>query len=160
MLGILSKERHILGVDYDGDKIDIAQNAFLRQHCNAEFLCADMREVCIPSSDAILFNDSLHYIDAESQKEVLKKAVASLNRGGMIIVRDGDAGQTKKHEKIKMTELWSTQIVKFNKTTTNLTFVSEEWMRDFATANGVDIRIHRCDKDSSETLYILTKLCV
>ena len=45
-----------------------------------------------------------------------------------------------------------------NKTTAKLTFVGEDWMREFAVKNGVEIKTHRCDKYSSETLYILTKL--
>ena len=116
-----------------------------------------MRDVEIPQSDAILFNDSLHYVDTTTQAEVLSRAIASLNKGGMIIIRDGDAIQAEKHERIKTTELWSTQIIKFNKTSTELTFVGKDWMREFAIQNGVDIKIHRCDKYSSETLYILTQ---
>lgn len=158
MLGILSPERSIVGVDYDNEKIELANNSFLCKRANVKFLCADMRTVEIPHSDAILFNDSLHYVDAATQKEILLRAVASLNRDGMVIVRDGDLGQIDKHKKIKMTELWSTRILKFNKTTADLTFVSEEWMRELAAANDLDIKIHRCDKDSSETLYILTRL--
>ena len=158
MLGLLSPERVVCGIDYDEEKIEIAKHSFLSKRCNVKFQCADMRKVEIPLSDAILFNDSLHYVDANSQKEILKNAVSSLKTGGMIIVRDGDAGQTEKHEKIKTTEVWSTQIIKFNKTTDELTFVSEHWMKEFAQLNELDIKIRRCDKDSSETLYILTRL--
>jgi chemotaxis methyl-accepting protein methylase len=85
-------------------------------------LCADSRTVDIPKADAILFNDSLHYVDMESQRSILLRSVASLNDGGMILVRDGDV-----------------------------------WMRDFAEENNLKIKIHNCDKGSSETLYILTK---
>jgi SAM-dependent methyltransferase len=158
MLGLLSPDREVLGVDYDEDKIEVAKHAFLSKKCNVRFLCADMREVDIPLSDAILFNDSLHYVDAEAQQEILKRAASRLNSGGMLIVRDGDAGQADKHEKIKTTELWSTRIIKFNKTTAELTFVSESWMREFAQQNSLDIKIRRCDRDSSETLYILTRM--
>lgn len=158
MLGLLSPDRRVLGIDYDDEKIELANHSFLTKRCNVKFMCGDMREVDIPMSDAILFNDSLHYVDAEAQRAILRRAVDSLNEGGMIIVRDGDASQTVKHEKIKRTELWSTQIVKFNKTTSDLTFVSEHWMREFAQQNGLDIVIRRCDKDSSETLYILKRL--
>ena len=158
MLGLLSPDRSVLGVDYDKEKIEVAKHSFLKKKCpNINFLCADMREVEIPLSDAILFNDSLHYVDAETQMHTLKRAVASLNKGGVIVVRDGDASQTEGHEKIKNTEVWSTQILKFNKTTTELTFVSEQWMKGFAHENGMSIKIRKCDKDSSETLYILTK---
>jgi hypothetical protein len=116
-----------------------------------------MRLFDIPQSDAILFNDSLHYVDATAQQQILRKAALSLNTGGIIVVRDGDASQTEGHEKIKSTEVWSTEIMKFNKTTEELTFVSANWMKEFAENNGLDIKVRRCDKDSSETLYILTK---
>lgn len=159
MLGILSSDRKVIGIDYDNDKIEIARHSFLSKKTNVNFICADMRNVEIPQSDVVFFNDSLHYIDANEQKNVLSKAVVSLNSGGMIIVRDGDINQAEKHEKIKTTELWSTKIIKFNKTTTELTFIGADWMQEFAMKNNLDIRIRRCDKDSSETLYILTKVC-
>lgn len=157
MLALLSSERTVLGIDYDSEKIEECNHSFLCKNGNVKFLCADSRTVDIPKSDAILFNDSLHYVDENSQRNILLRSLASLNEGGMILVRDGDASQTEKHEKIKQTEVWSTRIIKFNKTTTELTFVSEKWMRDFAVENHLQIKIHKCDKDSSETLYILTR---
>ena len=157
MLAMLSPERTVLGVDYDEDKIELANHSFLCKKADVNFQCADMLTFEIPKSDAILFNDSLHYVVADAQKDILSRAVQSLNDGGMIVVRDGDISQTEKHEKIKATEKWSTEIIKFNKTTVDLTFVSSDWMREFADANGLEIRIRKCDKDSSETLYILTK---
>lgn len=159
MLGMLSDKREVLGMDYDADKIETAQNSFLRKKCNVRFECADMRTFDIPQSDAILFNDSLHYVDSGTQYMVLTRAVASLKPGGAIIVRDGDAGQNEKHEKIKQTEVWSTQILKFNKTSEELTFVNADWMQRFAKENNLDIKIRKCDKSSSETLYILTQNC-
>ncbi len=157
MLSMLAPNRRVTGIDYDSDKIDVAQHAFLRKRCNVRFICADMRSVDIPKSDAILFNDSLHYVDAESQKLILQRAVDSLNDGGMIVVRDGDISKSDSHDKIVQTEVWSTQIIRFNKTSENLTFVSSEWMHDFAKSNNMNIKVRSCDDDSSETLYILTR---
>ena len=158
MLGMLAPEREVVGIDYDADKIDLANCAFLGKRCNVRFVCADMREVEIPQSDAILFNDSLHYVDAESQDQILQRAVASLNDGGMIMVRDGDNSQSAEaHGRIEKTEVWSTRILKFNKVSQALTFVSTEWMQHFAERNNLDINIRSCDKSSSEVLYILTK---
>ena len=159
MLGLLSPDRKILGVDYDQDKIETAQHSFLTKKCNIAFECADMRTFCIPQSDAILFNDSLHYVDPETQYKVLSNAVASLNPNGVIIVRDGDSSKSDKHKKIKQTEVWSTKIIKFNKTSQQLTFVNAEWMQNFANEYNLNIKIRSCDKDSSETLYILTPNC-
>ena len=159
MLSMLSPKRTILGVDYDNDKIETAQHSFLTKICNIRFECADMRNYEIPKSDAILFNDSLHYIDTHTQYLVLSKAVASLNPNGIIIVRDGDSSQKDKHDKIQQTELWSTKILKFNKTSEQLSFVNKAWMSKFAKENNLDIKIRPCDKNSSETLYILTPNC-
>ena len=159
MLGMLSQNRKLLGVDYDQEKIEMAQHSFLAKVCNVRFECADMRIFNIPKSDAILFNDSLHYVDSATQYLVLTKAVASLNPNGVIIVRDGDASQKEKHDKIEQTEVWSTKILKFNKTSEQLSFVNSEWMCRFAEDNNLNIKIRSCDKDSSETLYILSPNC-
>jgi trans-aconitate methyltransferase len=159
MLGMLSPYRKLLGVDYDQEKIEMAKHSFLTKVCNVGFECADMRTFDIPKSDAILFNDSLHYVDSATQYLVLSKAVASLNPNGVIIVRDGDASQREKHDKIKQTEVWSTKILKFNKTSEQLSFVNSAWMCRFAEDNNLNIKIRSCDKNSSETLYILSPNC-
>lgn len=157
MLGLLSPERQILGVDYDNEKIKIAQHSFLSKKTNTSFKCADMRTLDIPNVDVVLFNDSLHYVDIESQRQVLVRAFDALNVGGMVIVRDGDSSIKEGHDKIKQTEVWSTRIIKFNKTSESLCFVSSDWMRAIATENGMNIKVRRCDNASSETLYLLTK---
>ena len=157
MLGLLSSKRTVLGIDYDNDKIEIAQNSFLCKKANVRFQCGDMCKVQIPKSDVILFNDSLHYVDKESQESILERAIGSLTENGFIVVRDGDASRTETHNKIEQTEVWSTKILKFNKTTEQLCFVSAEWMRELAKKNNMSIKVRQCDKDSSETLYILTK---
>lgn len=157
MLGLLSPDRKVLGVDYDNEKIRIAQHSFLSKKTNTRFECADMRTLDLPNVDVILFNDSLHYVDIESQKQILIRAFEALKDGGMVIVRDGDSSIEEGHNKIEQTEVWSTRIIKFNKTSESLCFVSSDWMRTIAAENGMNIKVRRCDNDSSETLYILTK---
>ncbi len=155
MLGILSPNRTILGIDYDKNKIDVANHSFLCKK-NIRFLHDDMRNVEIPNSDAILFNDSLHYVNIETQLSILKRAVASLNKNGIIVVCDGDASN-KGQKKIDRTEIWSTQILGFNKTSQKLEFATSSIMAQFAEQNNLDVTIKRCDCHSSETLYIFRK---
>lgn len=157
MLDLLSPQRKIVGVDYDIKKIEIAQHTFLSKKGNVKFVCADMRTFDFPLSDAILFNDSLHYVDANTQNNILTKALVSLKPHGLIVVKDGDAACEAAHRKTEQTELWSTKIIKFNQTSERLVFVDAQWMHDFAVRNGVAIKVHKCDGNSSETLYILTK---
>ena len=156
MLGTLAPQRKVLGIDYDSDKIELAKHSFL---CNGRitFECADMRELELPYADAFIFNDSLHYVDNEKQFSILSQAVSHLNGNGIILVRDGDASDSQKHAKIENTEKWSTKIVKFNKTTENLSFTDSTKMKEFVKANGLCLQIQKCDRSSSETLYILRK---
>ncbi len=156
MLGLLAPERRIYGIDYDKDKMDLARNCFLCKS-NVSFECGDMRTMEFRQSDVFLFNDSLHYIDWESQKAVLRKALDKLNDNGAIIVRDGDASAGEDHKKIVKTEVWSTRILKFNRTSQELSFATAAGMREFAEENGLKIKTVRCDKDSSETLFYFTK---
>lgn len=157
MLSILSPARRVVAIDYDSNKIDLAQHAFLSNRANIEFQCADMRECEYPLSDAILFNDSLHYVSAEAQHAVLSKAVAHLRPKGIIVVRDGDSSNVRKQKRIDRTELWSTKICKFNKVSQPLSFVSHRWMEDFALQNGLNIRSIPCSARLSATLYILSQ---
>lgn len=159
MLAMLSPERRVVGIDYDSNKVELAQHSFLCKRGNISFLCADMRTVDIPQSDAVLFNDSLHYVDQQSQRDILQRAAESLNAGGVIIVRDGDSSKMATHCKVEQSEVWSTKILKFNKTTAPLYFVDAEWMRQFAADNGLNIKVRPCERSSSQTLYILTKVC-
>ncbi len=75
----------------------------------------------------------------------------------MILVRDGDSSDSQKHAKIENTEKWSTRIIKFNKTTENLAFADSIKMKEFAMANHLNLQIRKCDKESSETLYVFRK---
>ena len=156
MLGILSPARKITGLDYDDDKIRLAQHSFLR-HDNISFQHADMVTYEMPQSDVFLFNDSLHYVNAESQKTVLEHCLEKLNSKGMLIVRDGDASDSQEHEHILETERWSTKITGFNRTTEELTFVSKSWMQQFADDHDLELKVKRCDGKTSETLYIFKK---
>ena len=155
MLANLAPERTIYAIDYDEGKIEVARNSFLGRRTGVQFMCGDMCTIEFPKSDYILFSDSLHYIDSERQKSVLERAIESLNEGGCIVVRDGNASHGHAHNLIELTELWSTKLLKFNKTTTDLCFVSEEWMRRFAVEHNMDIEISQYWRYSSETLYIL-----
>jgi trans-aconitate methyltransferase len=156
MLGILSPERKITGLDYDEEKILLAQHTFLCKG-NISFMHADMVTCEMPQSDVFLFNDSLHYVNAQSQKTVLEHCLEKLNDGGMLIVRDGDASDSPEHEHILETERWSTQIIGFNRTTEELAFVTKDWMQQFAKEHDLELKVRRCDGKTSETLYIFKK---
>ena len=156
MLGTLSSDRKIYGLDYDEEKIILAQHSFLCKE-NISFHHADMVTFEMPQSDVFIFNDSLHYVNAASQKIVLEHCLDRLNDGGMLLVRDGDASDSREHEHILETERWSTKIIGFNRTTEDLTFVNKDWMQLFADEYNLELKVKRCDDKTSETLYIFKK---
>lgn len=156
MLGLLSPERKILGIDYDEDKIEIVNNSFqCKNNANISFIHGNMHTVDFPDSDAFIFNDSLHYVNNIIQEAVLNKCVSKLKKNGLIIIRDGDSSNIN-HSSIEKTELWSTTILKFNKTEGSLQFVPKSWMIEFAQKHNLGLRIEQCDKKTSETIYVLT----
>lgn len=59
----------------------------------AAFTLADMRDADFGTADAVVLLDVLHYVDAEAQENVLRRACAALTPSGALILRVGDAGR-------------------------------------------------------------------
>ena len=156
MLSMLSEDRDILGIDYDEDKIALAQHGWLRnehlqfRHCNA-------LEYPLPESDVFILNDMLHYMSYEHQRTLLLKCADRLRSQGMIIIRDGNSANTSKHRLTRFTELLSTRIFNFNRTTGELHFTTETQLREIAVTCGMNVEIIPNDKYTSNTIYIFRK---
>lgn len=156
MLGILSPKRDIIGIDYDRNKIELANRCFLVTK-NIRFSQGDMQDVILPESDAFIFNDSLHYVDTLCQERILCHCVSKLRPDGVILIREGDSSKKSKHKTIINSEIWSTRIVKFNRTEGPLNFLSSNWIQQFAKKNNLNLKIELCDKKTSQTIYTITK---
>ena len=76
---------------------------------------------------------------------------------GKLIVRDGNAANTRKHRLTRFTELLSTGIFSFNKTTEQLCFTSEAQIRSIAQEGGMQLEILPNDRYTSNTIYIFQK---
>ena len=81
---------------------------------------------------------------------------SSLNKNGMIVVRDGDASDKEKHGNTEMTEKWSTRIVKFNKTDGPLCFLSHQQLEVIAKKNNMNLDVIESGSINSNTLFVLT----
>lgn len=75
------EEREITGIDYDEDKIAVAQQGWLRTP-HLQFVCADALEYPLPESDVFILNDMLHYMSYEHQRTLLLRCVERLRPGG------------------------------------------------------------------------------
>jgi len=115
MLGLMSKEREILGIDYDDEKIQIANNC-LSKSDKLHFVCADVTTYNFEKADAFIINDVLHYFSTEKQIQLVETCIRQLNPNGVLIIRDADASMQKQHRFTKLTEFFSTKFG-FNKTT-------------------------------------------
>lgn len=153
---MLSDRRQMLGIDYDEDKIAVAAHGFARNE-RIRFVCADALNYEFPDSDVFVLSDVLHYIDAESQRKLLHRCASRLREEGIILVRDGDSCQKKRHALTRLTEIFSTKILHFNKTQCKLCFTSHEQMQAIASECGMEVMQVENDKYTSNTIYIFRR---
>ena len=156
MLSLLSEDREILGIDYDEDKIALAQHGWLRNE-HLQFRHGNALEYPLPESDVFILNDMLHYMSYEHQRTLLLKCADRLRSQGMIIIRDGNSANTSKHRLTQFTELLSTRIFNFNRTAGELHFTTETQLRKIAVTCGMNVEIIPNDKYTSNTIYIFRK---
>ncbi|HXS35124.1 MAG TPA: 1-acyl-sn-glycerol-3-phosphate acyltransferase [Flavipsychrobacter sp.] len=156
MLHWASAEREFIGVDYDEDKIETAQNNFLRDE-HIRFEHADITNYNLEKCDGIILSDVLHYLLPEEQEKLLDKCIAALNDDGILIIRDGVFELKDRHKGTKLTELFSTRIFKFNKTKNNLHFISNLYIENYSIKNGLKIEIIDKSVYTSNLIFILRK---
>jgi SAM-dependent methyltransferase len=58
----------------------------------ARFEEGDMRLVDFGQADVVVITDAVHYVDAASQHDILRRARAALPPSGLLLTRVGDAG--------------------------------------------------------------------
>ncbi|HEV7232267.1 MAG TPA: 1-acyl-sn-glycerol-3-phosphate acyltransferase [Bacteroidia bacterium] len=139
MLNFISKERVLLGIDYDEEKIELA-NACVSKTDNMRFECGDVTTYDFPQSDAFVISDVLHYLEEEQQEKLIRNCIEKLNPGGMLIIRDANRDLSRRHWGTRYTEFFSTKVLGFNKTSgKGLHFISasriEETLRSYSYLN-------------------------
>jgi len=125
MLSFLSENRKITGIDYDENKILIANNC-RDKNDKLSFVFVNALDYDFSQSDAFVLSDVLHYIPEENQQQLIVKCIKSLNPNGVIIIRDADNELKSRHWGTRITEFFSTKFG-FNKTmdtTKQLYFIS------------------------------------
>lgn len=156
MLSTTSHERTVLGIDYDDDKIAVANHNFSKTP-QIRFECTDALQYDYPYADVFVVNDMLHYMDYGSQEILLEKCVEKINDNGMIIVRDSDADRDREHKMTRFTETLSTRFFKFNKTEQPLQFPTAKQFEAFAQKYRLDMERHSNDKLTSNQVFIFRK---
>jgi 1-acyl-sn-glycerol-3-phosphate acyltransferase len=153
MLRFMSKERKVIGLDYDKDKIAVADHCFSKNE-QLTFFAADATLCELPKSDAFVLSDILHYLPKEAQENLLVKCIRNLNPGGMILLRDADKDLEKRHLGTRYTEFFSTNFG-FNKATNKLEFVSSAFITEIIRKNNMHIEKIDNTKLTSNITYII-----
>lgn len=152
-LAFSAPNRELLGIDYDKDKIEIAQNC-PEIPKNLKFECGDVMDFSDRSANAFIISDVLHYLEKTEQEKVLNNLSKNLLPEGMIVIRDGDASMEKRHRGSVLTEVFSTKSG-FNKTRNELNFISSDFIRQFAEKEDLDFEVIDNTNLTSNLIYIL-----
>ncbi|MBL0741291.1 trifunctional MMPL family transporter/lysophospholipid acyltransferase/class I SAM-dependent methyltransferase [Chryseolinea lacunae] len=156
MLQFLSADRVITGVDYDEEKIETAQNGYQKTD-RLNFFCADVTQFPLATYDVIIISDVLHYLPAEAQEALLVRCFHALHAGGKLIVRDGNADLKERHKGTQLTEFFSVKVLKFNKSTNALNFVSGQKLTDLARRHGLKVAEQDDAKFTSNVIFVMEK---
>ena len=158
MLHFLAPGREITAIDYDEAKIATASHCFSKTG-QVNFQVADAVRFPFEQYDCIVMSDILHYLKPEEQRQVIEKSVAALVPGGRIVIREGNTDLEKRHRGTRLTELFSTRITGFNKTSGNgLSFLSGNLIREIA--NNKQLRCVELDntKFTSNIIFVLENM--
>jgi 1-acyl-sn-glycerol-3-phosphate acyltransferase len=156
MLGYVSGNRRIVGMDYDEEKIRIAKNV-VRNLENIHFMTGDITREEIPPGEVYILNDVLHYLPEEKQLMVVEKCLEKIPEGGKVILRDADTELRKRTAFTKFTEFQSTRIFRFNKTRHRLTYLSGSKIENFVKGKGFKAERFDHARLTSNITYVITR---
>ena len=114
MLMYKSSSRQILGIDFDQEKIEIADNC-VHKTSNMSFLVGDVSKYDFPAADGFIISDVLHYLPEQQQIKVIQNCIQKLNKNGVLLIRDADKDLSTRQKGTWYTEFMSTNLG-FNKT--------------------------------------------
>jgi uncharacterized protein len=154
-LGLSSSKREVFGIDYDEEKIKVAQECPVMPK-NIAFAQSDVVNAEYGRADVFLISDVLHYLTPEEQQQVLTKMANHLNEGGRIIIRDGDRAKEERHKGTKLTEFFSTGIG-FNKTRNKLNYISGAMIEAYAEQHNFEMEIIDNTKRTSNLVFVLKR---
>ena len=175
MLHWASESRNFTGVDYDEEKIIVAQNHYARNarklftkqaprgsqyeldNPAIRFQQADVTEYHLQPCNGIIISDMLHYLLPQQQIALLEKCYEALLPDGMLIIRDGVEELTKRHRGTKLSEFFSTRIIRFNKTQNKLHYISSAFIKNWAIEKNLSLEIIDNTKKTSNLIFVLKK---
>ena len=86
---------HYTGIELMPRDVGRAEAALAGLVRRPQFICGDMRLVPLPACQAVVILDVLHYVDHAAQAALLARVHAALASGGRLLLRVGDAAQSR-----------------------------------------------------------------
>lgn len=155
LLSFSAPERRVTGIDYDEEKIAVANHCFAKTE-HIQFSPADVLTYRFATYDTIILSDVLHYLQPAQQQTVLETCVNRLNPGGSVIIRDGNKDLEDRHQGTRLSEFFSTKLFSFNKTTEQgLSFLSGTSIRQLAAQQGLVCEEIDTTKFTSNVIFVL-----
>ena len=155
MLHFCAPQRLFTGIDFDHKKIEIARNCFSRNSA-VEFVHSDCMSYELEQYDGIVISDMLHYLRPEDQEELITRCIDHLNRGGKLMIREGNKELGNQHRGTQVSEFFSTRVMGFNKTDTHgLTFLSGSMIHHLAQSKNMDCREINDARFTSNMIFVI-----
>lgn len=152
MLAMVSQKRKIIGVDFDAEKIGVANNSAIKRP-GLCFVEADVTAFQLEQADVFLIIDTLHYFARDKQVALIKNCIKHLNPNGKIIIRDANIDLKEKHKSTELTERMSTGIG-FNKANySDMEFVSSQLISQTALEMQCSFKVLEESKYLSNLIY-------
>ena len=157
LLHFVSEKRKVTGIDYDKDKILIANNCISKDE-SIHFIAADALDYQYSPKDVFILNDVLHYLTEELQEQLITTCIENLKDNGLIIIRDADSNLKKRHLGTLYTEFFSTKFG-FNKMNgKKLSYTTSLKINHIAKINNMKIEMIDESSFTSNIVYLLRKL--
>lgn len=157
LLRLRSKEREVLGMDYDEEKIAVAQNLSIRDE-GLQYRVGDVSKAPLPAAQAYVFNDVLHYLPKARQLDLIEEALKAIPVGGMVVIRDADADMKRRTLMTRWTEFQSTRLFRFNRAENELSYLSGRDILALAQKSGLSCELmDRAYLGTSNVTFVLRK---
>ena len=149
--------RRVHGVDFDPDKIRVAQMT-AAANPRVRFESRDLLEWTeYPACDRALLCDVLHYFPNEQKAAVLRKIHAALRPGGWLVVREAMAREDAAHQAVARSEKWGVWLGQ-NRTRHGLHFADQATYEMLLREAGfTEIKIRTGSGLGSNTLLLAMK---
>jgi 2-polyprenyl-3-methyl-5-hydroxy-6-metoxy-1,4-benzoquinol methylase len=114
-LALACPDRHVVGVDIDERKIEIARRAAAHldpRTADLELRTSPSGDVPAGPWDAIVIVDVLYLLDTHAEIALLDACLAELAPGGVLVLKETDVVPRLKHELARFQEVLSTRVLR------------------------------------------------